>query len=148
NAQAGALGFWLRHKHYKNAVLLTQSQGARFGGAGIIANGRLLEGSHRIAGEIKYILRRFYGLTIRETHSVSMEEMLETTDLYARCLISIIDPEIILVRNMMIPDIEMLRESLLKTIPGRILPKLRKISDSDALEYMLLGIMARCMEEA
>ncbi len=146
NAQAGAFGFWMRHKHYTNAVLLSQSEGARFGGAGIIANGKLLGGSHNVAGEIKYILRRIYGLTIRENHGVSPDEMLETMDFYARCVISLIDPEIILVRNSLISDIDLLRKSLLRTVPERNIPKLRKISDSDALEYMLLGIMALCIE--
>ena len=76
NAQAGIIGFHSRHSHYKNCVLLTQSLGARFGGCGIIANGRLIDGAHNIAGEIKYILRRIYGLNIRETYGIGSEEML------------------------------------------------------------------------
>lgn len=146
NAQVGAYGFWMRHKHYKSAVFMSQSNGSRFGGAGIVANGRLLSGSHGIAGEIKYILRRIYGLTLNPFNIVGPEEMQETMDLYVRCVIGLIDPEIILFRNRMIPDEKTLRESLLRTVPERVIPKLRKISDEDALEYMLLGIMMISLE--
>lgn len=147
NTQAGILGFHMRHSHYDSCALLSQGIAARFGGVGAIVHGQLVEGAHTIAGEIKYILRRFYGLTISETHKVNSEEMLHTLEFNARCVISLLDPEIILVRNEMLPDIEDLRKELLKTVPQRNLPKLRKISDSDALEYMLIGIMVLCLKE-
>lgn len=147
NTMAGILGFHARHSHYDSCALLSQGIAARFGGVGAIVNGKLIEGAHTIAGEIKYILRRFYGLTISETHKVNPEEMLSTVEFNARCVISLIDPEIILIRNEMLPNVEELRNELLKTVPERNLPKLRKITDSDALEYMLLGIMILCLKE-
>ncbi|MBR1629473.1 MAG: ROK family protein [Lachnospiraceae bacterium] len=146
NTQAGILGFHARHSHYKSAALLSQGVAARFGGCGAIVNNQLLEGAHNVAGEIKYILRRFYGLTISETHGVTPAETLETLDLFSRCIISLLDPEILLVRSKLLTDIEDLHKALLRTIPAANLPKLRKIDDNDALEYMLLGIMTLCVE--
>ena len=72
--------------------------------------------------------------------------MLLNIELIARCVIGMVDPEIIIVRNGMITDIEQLREAIQKTVPERNMPKLRKIEDEDALEYMLLGIMALCLK--
>ena len=146
NAQMGVLGFHARHSHYESCVLLTQMISARFGGAGIIVHGKLLEGHHNIAGEIKYIMRRFFGLSINETHGVSSEEMVDTVEFYIRCLIGIVDPEIILIRNEMIPDITPLYEKLKRTVPERVLPKLRKISDNDTLEYIQIGTMLKSLE--
>ena len=145
NAHSGIIGFHSRHSHYQNCVLLTQSLGARFGGCGIIANGKLIDGAHNAAGEIKYFLRRFYGLSIRETYGITSEEMLMTVELMVRAIIAMVDPEIIIIRNGMITDMDALREALLKTIPERNMPKLRRIEDEDALEYMLLGIMILCI---
>ena len=142
NTKSGVLGFRSRHSHYQNCVLLSQSLGARFGGCGAIVNGRLVEGAHNSAGEIKYITRQIYGLSIKETYGVNPEEMLFNMDFIVRMVIGLMDPEIIVIRNGMIPDIDTLRSIILKSIPERNMPRLRKIEDEDALEYMLLGIMA------
>ena len=146
NTKSGILGFRSRHSHYKNCVLLSQSLGARFGGCGAIVNGRLVEGAHNSAGEIKYVTRQFYGLSIKETYGVNPEEMLLNMDFIVRMVIGLMDPEIIVIRNGMIPDIDALRSTVLKSIPERNMPKLRKIEDEDVLEYMLLGIMDLCLK--
>ena len=56
-------------------------------------------------------------------------------------IIAFIDPEIIVIRNEMISDIAELQKKLLKSIPKNDLPEIVKISNDEALEYMLLGIM-------
>ena len=146
NTQAGVWGFHSRHGKYNSAVFLSQSLESRMGGAGILVNGQLWEGAHHSAGEIKYMLKRFYGLHLPAGGVTTPREMLYSTDLAARGLIAIINPEILLVRNALIPDINELRTLLAEVVPERNMPKLRKISDQDALEYMMLGIMGLCLE--
>lgn len=67
--------------------------------------------------------------------------MLETVEFNVRAIIAFIDPEIIVIRNEMISDIAELQKKLLKSIPKNDLPEIVKISNDEALEYMLLGIM-------
>ena len=141
NTQSGVVGFQSQNANYKNLVFYSQGFAARFGGVGTMINGQVIKGAHNIAGEIKYVLNRFYGLNIQETHSVDPEEMLETVEFNVRAIIAFIDPEIIVIRNEMISDIAELQKKLLKSIPKNDLPEIVKISNDEALEYMLLGIM-------
>ncbi len=147
NTQSGVIGFQSQNRNYKNVAFYSQGFAARFGGVGIMINGQVVKGAHDIAGELAYVLSRVYGLTISESHNVNPEEMLETVEFNIRAVIAIVDPEIILVRNNMIAKIENLRKKLIKTIPQNNLPELQKISDDEALEYMLLGIMMLCLRD-
>lgn len=147
NAQMTIKGFHARHSHYSSCAVISHGIGGRAGGAGIIVNNKLITGAHSISGELKYIIRKFYGLSIMGWGITSPEEMLDTVEFNARCLIATVDPEIILIRNDMLTDVEALRETLLRSIPERNMPKLRMIASTDALDYMMLGIMMMCVDE-
>ena len=84
NTQSGVVGFQSQNANYKNLVFYSRGFAARFGGVGTMINGQVIKGAHNIAGEIKYVLNRFYGLNIQETHSVDPEEMLETVEFNVR----------------------------------------------------------------
>lgn len=66
---------------------------------------------------------------------------------YARNIIAVNDPEILVIRSAQITDMHVLYERLRRDIPADYMPKLRKANDDDTLEYMLLGIMMMCISD-
>lgn len=147
NANMAALGFFARHSHYRDLAFLSVPPGYRHGGVGSIVNGALSEGSHSIAGEVKYLLMHPYEEGCASNFTLLPEETLDVVEEYVRSIISINDPEIIVIRCAQITDMKVLDERLRRYIPADYMPKLRKASDDDALEYMLLGIMMLCISD-
>lgn len=147
NVNTAALGFFARHSHYRNVAFLSLPPGYRFGGVGNILNGRLFEGSHGIAGEVKFIHLHQYAEGEPSNFTLSPHETLDVAEQYLRCIIALLDPEIVLIRSALITDMEDLKDRLLRYIPADFMPKLRKVSDDDSLEYMLLGTMMLCISE-
>lgn len=147
NVNTAALGFFARHSHYQNLAFLSVPPGYRHGGVGSIVNGVLSEGSHNIAGEVKYLQLHRYKEGSVSNFALLPDETLDVVEEYVRSIISINDPEIIVIRSAQITDMSVLDERLRRYIPADCMPKLRKAGDDDTLEYMLLGIMMLCISE-
>ncbi len=146
NTTTAAYGYHARHTGYENIAFLSQPLGYRFGGVGLVLNGHPYEGSHRIAGEVKFTILNDYDENDNRNFSLLPGETLHMLESYARSIISLIDPEILLIRCKLLPDTDILRMRLISYIPEPYLPKLCKISDEDSQEYMLLGMMLLCLE--
>lgn len=147
NVNTAALGFFARHSHYRNLAFLSLPPGCRHGGVGSIVNERLSEGTHGIAGEVKFLLDRQYRKDSVSNFTLLPDETLEVVEQYVRSIIAINDPEIIVIRSAQITDMSVLDERLRRDIPAEYMPKLRKAGDDDTLEYMLLGIMMLCISD-
>lgn len=147
NVNTAALGFHARHPHYDNLAFLSLPPGYRFGGVGSIVNGTLAEGSHGVAGEVKFLQLHKYGEVDSSNFTLSPRETLEVAEEYVRSVIALLDPEMILIRSRLIPDTKPLEERLGRYIPKEYMPTLRKVSDGDSLEYMLLGTMLSCVAD-
>ena len=63
-------------------------------------------------------------------------------------IIALNDPDIILIRCKLLPDTEILKMRLISYIPEKYLPKMKKISDEESADYMLLGMLMICVEDA
>ncbi|MCI9601490.1 MAG: ROK family protein [Lachnospiraceae bacterium] len=146
NVNMAALGFFARHSHYRNLAFLSVPPGYRHGGVGSIVNEKLSEGSHGIAGEVKYLLKQHEKGDASDFRLLP-DETLEVVEQYARNIIAINDPEILVIRSAQITDMHVLYERLRRDIPADYMPKLRKANDDDTLEYMLLGIMMMCISD-
>lgn len=148
NTTTAAYGYHAKHSDYQNIAFLSQPFGYRFGGVGLVLNGQPYEGSHHIAGEVKFTLLNEYRYDEADHKNFSLlpGETLGILEGYARAIISMTDPDIILIRCKLLPDTDILKMRLLSYIPEEYLPKLRKISDEDSTEYMQLGMMLSCID--
>ncbi len=146
NTNTAAYGYFARHQNLRNIAFLSQPFGYRFGGVGLVFDGVPYEGSHHIAGEVKFTVLHEYGEYDNANFSLLPGETLATVEMYARSIIALNDPDILLIRCKLLPDTDILKMRLISYIPEEYLPILRKISDEDSTEYMLLGIMLMCIE--
>ncbi|MBQ7678081.1 MAG: ROK family protein [Lachnospiraceae bacterium] len=148
NTNTAAYGFYASHPEYKNIAFLSMPFGYRFGGVGLVLGGVPYEGTHRIAGEVKFTLLHKYTEEDNANYILLPGETLVTAEKYARSIIALNDPDIILIRCKLLPDTEILKMRLISYIPEEYLPKMKKISDEESADYMLLGMMMICVEAA
>ena len=148
NVNAAALGFYAQQDKYRNIVFLSLPRGYSICGMGLVLDGRLHQGSHNIAGEIKYLL---YSLLPREEwyqhHLTDRKKSLETIEVSLRAALAMIDPELVCVRSELVTDMEALRQKLAAYIPEKYLPDLQHIRDDEMSELALLGQMILCLEK-
>lgn len=146
NTNTAAYGYYARHRDkYRNVAFLSQPFGYRFGGVGYVIDGKPYEGSHGIAGEVKFTLMHRFKEDAENNFSLLPGETIVTLEKYVRSIIALNDPEIILIRSQILPDIDVLKMRLLSYIPEQYIPILHKVSDEDSAEYMLLGMMLFCV---
>ncbi|MEE8808058.1 MAG: ROK family protein [Lactimicrobium sp.] len=145
NVNAAALGWYSAQNEYENIVFHSQPYGWRMGGEGIIVNGHLVTGAHSAAGEVKYIVPLFSGLS-------DIPHWVETPDqmvpIVARDIVGAVtylDPEVVCVRSDMTPYMDEIEKELEKFLPADHIPHLIKIDNMD--EYVLLGTMLLCLLE-
>ncbi len=115
------------------------------GGQGILVNGELIRGAHGIAGEIKYIMNQFQfqnPLNLNPYHLDSMKEIVTKAILTN---ISILDPEVIVLRCEMLPDTKEIHDELLKYLPENRIPDIVHIDDFN--DYVLVGQQYLCQRK-
>lgn len=145
NTNTAAYGFYARHReHYNNIAFLSQPVGHRFAGVGLVLNGQPYEGSHGVAGEVKFTLLHRFRHNDKGNSSLLPGETIANIEKYARSIIALNDPDIILIRSKILPDTDIVRMRLASYIPEEYLPVLKKVNDDDTAEYMLLGTMLFC----
>lgn len=147
NTNTAAYAINARHPEYRNVAFLSLPFGYRFGGVGMVIDSRPHEGSHNIAGEVKFTVMNKYKEGDKSNFTLLPGETLGILEKYIRQIIAMIDPDIVVIRCQMMPDTEVIRMRLVSYIPERYMPKLRLLSDEDSLDYMLLGMMLFCIEE-
>ena len=141
DVNAASIGYYVSQKYYQTFMFLFQplSIGA---GAGIIVNGKLLDGSHHFAGEVIYLPLNLSNERSELIHTPEGTlEIVSKTILSAMC---IIDPQAIILFSDLITHEDELKKEIEKSIPCTFIPEIIKIDN--VLEYILLGQMVLCSQ--
>lgn len=138
NANCAALGWYSAQDEYSDICFMSQPNGWLTGGQGIVVNGKLVRGAHGIAGELKHILNHLQidnPLTLNPYHIDTVKQIVTKSILVN---VSILDPEVVVIRCEMLPDMDELHDELLKYLPASRIPKLVHIDDFN--DYVLGGL--------
>ena len=139
DANAASIGLYSLQNECHSLIALFQPA-LSAGGAGVVIDGKLIKGAHHISGEMQYL--PFFNAEAQE-RLTTIDGMIDVVDKTIRSLISIIDPEIIVLYCSMIPDLDKLRDKLKENIPEQFIPEIVKIDQLQ--DYILLGM---CYEVA
>lgn len=145
NTSAVAYGFYAGQGRYDIVSYHSQPRGALFGGQGSVCRGMPIDGRDFMAGEFGPFFARFYPDLDLRAGSVTRENIMEVL---VGCLIaniSVIAPEVILIRSDLTPDMDEIREELKKHMDEKNIPDL--IHVRDIREYALLGTLLYGMRE-
>ena len=147
NANAGAVGCYVRQDSYDSVTLHTQQMGFLVGGQGTVANGHLLRGRKGTAGELGAFNERimsYIGLQPPEisedtarTNAASVHEdtpwradrMLPILATMLLANIAVAAPDAIYISYDLIDDMNALREELAKNLADEFIPDLIHITD-------------------
>lgn len=144
NANCAAVGWYYNQTEYKDICLMSQPNGWMIGGQGIIVNGKLIRGAHGIAGEIKHIMNYLQIDSPLSLNAYSVDSIRQIVAKAILTNISILDPEVVVIRCDMLPDMEEVHEELRKYLPDSRIPHLVHIEDFN--EYVLMGQEALCID--
>ncbi len=143
NTSAVAFGYYVMQDKYEIITYHSQPRGAMIGGQGMVYQGRLINGSHQMAGEVRFVYPRFFPDHPEETHAASSKETMESLINFLLTNISIMDPEVILIRSELTPDMDEVRKELSRYMDPKNIPDLiyvRDISEYACLGTMLYGV--------
>lgn len=135
-------GYYISQNQYQCISFLFQPAAGFAGGIGSIFKGQLIEGAHHIAGEIKYLPLNYS--KDKENLRKTPEGQLEMITLQALAVISINDPEILLISCQYINKEELIA-SLKKHLPEEYLPKIHFVEHFK--EYALLGALILSIQQ-
>lgn len=141
DANNAAMGYYATHNEYSSLVFLFQPI-EDVGGCGVIIDGKLYQGCQNLAGEIKYL-----PLNLSSDYVELTMTPFGTNELISKIvlsIISVINPQVIVVKSDLVLDTEELREEVKKYIPEEYIPPIYKITDLK--EYILLGNMVWCSQ--
>lgn len=141
NVNAAALGYYAIQDECKNIAFLSQPRGWTIGGAGLVINGRPVIGKSGMAGETRHLNPILKEIEVKDAMHANIQETIEAITRQLIAIISIVDPELILVRSELVPDMNDLKESLEKEFKEEQIPKLIHVSEEDMSDYVLLGGM-------
>ena len=112
-------------------------------GIGNVVNGKLLKGSHHIAGEAQFLPLNYSknALELHKTPEGSLEALSKTI----AAVTSILDPQCIVFFCFLIIDLEDVKQEVQEYIPKKYLPDIIQIYYLE--EYMLLGTLILCIDE-
>ncbi|MBR4471706.1 MAG: ROK family protein [Erysipelotrichaceae bacterium] len=145
NVNAAALGYYAIQDECKNIAFLSQPRGWTIGGAGLVINGRPVIGKSGMAGETRHLNPILKEIEVKDAMHANIQETIEAITRQLIAIISIVDPELILVRSELVPDMNDLKESLEKEFKEEQIPKLIHVSEEDMSDYVLLGGMIQCI---
>ena len=145
NANAAALGWREAHPEYQDVTFYSQATGWAMGGQGHVVGGRLLEGAHGNAGEVRLIVNRFSFSNPLHYNAFNPTDVLEVVGQVLAMDCATFDPEVVAVRCDLLPDMEEVAEELAKYVDRDQQPKLVHVSDYDGC--LLDDMLARCRQE-
>lgn len=143
DVNAVAVGYYASQKEYQSLSVLFQPT-SFFGGAGTIINGQLICGPSNLAGEVQYLPLNLSDKVFQLNKTP--EGTLELVSKIMISIISIINPEAIILFSSLIPQTDELKEELTKYIPQEYIPHIIKIDNLN--EYSLLGSMILCAQSS
>ncbi len=144
NANCAALGWYQSQDQYQNICLMSQPNGWLIGGQGIVINGKMIRGAHGIAGELKYILNQLNYTSPLSLNPYHLDTIKEVVTKGILTNISIVDPEVIVLRCEMLPDVQEIHDELLKYLPEERIPDIIHIDEFN--DYILLGQQKLCQD--
>lgn len=144
NCNATVQGFRCANEQYHNIVYHSQPYALPGGGHGYIVNDRLVKGAHGMSGEYKFFSRRMQYSDEPAQLARTDIGMLELVSKALLPAITILDPEVVVVRSAMTNDMEELKKKLASFIPEEYLPEFIYIEDPK--EYLLGGLLCLCLE--
>jgi len=147
NVNSAVLGYYAQQDKYKNILFLSHPRGYTIPGEGIVINGQLVQGAHNIAGEIKYLLYAAMPQDEWKKHCADLDIVNFYISMSIRAGIAVIDPEVVVVRSEMLPDMEKLKQRLIDDyVREEHLPDFVHVCDTKMSEYALLGQMILTLE--
>lgn len=139
---AVAQGFYAVSPEYETVSFIFQPM-ISLSGIGNVVNGKLLKGSHHIAGEAQFLPLNYSknALELHKTPEGSLEALSKTI----AAVTSILDPQCIVFFCFLIIDLEDVKQEVQEYIPKKYLPDIIQIYYLE--EYMLLGTLILCIDE-
>ncbi|MBR3317515.1 MAG: ROK family protein [Atopobiaceae bacterium] len=144
NTNAAALGWREAHPEYENVTFYSQATGWAMGGQGHVVNGKLLEGAHGNAGEIRLVVNRFSFSRPLHYNPFDPADVLETVGQVLAMDCATFDPEVVALRCDLLPNMEEVADELAKYVPRDAQPLLVHVDNYD--ECILAGVLARCQQ--
>lgn len=144
DVNAMAVGYYVTQDTYQSLAFLFQPRGQVESGIGMIIDGRLHTGYKNFAGELKFFIKSekhdFTRLftTVEGSMALVSKQMIGLS-----CYVA---PELIVFYGELVPDVDALRQVIQKSIPEEYIPDIRKTIHLK--DYMLLGSMVLCLEDA
>ena len=145
NSNAAALGWYGSQDEFENVTFHSQATGWAVGGQGNVVNGRLVEGAHGNAGEIRFIVERFQYRHPLHFNGYAPDDVRDMVGQMLAVACSTYDPEVIALRCDLLPDMDEVAGELAKYIPRDQQPKLVHVDNYN--ECILLGMMIRCLQK-
>lgn len=146
NANAAALGWREANPQYSDVTFYSQATGWAMGGQGHVVGGRLVEGAHGDAGEIRLIVNRFSFSNPLHYNAFDPTDVLETVGQVLAMDCATFDPEVVALRCDLLPDMGEVSDELAKYVPHHLQPRLVHVDDYD--ECILAGMLVRCRQES
>lgn len=143
NANAAAAGCYVSQDRHENIALHRQPTGYCVGGQGLIVDGRLVRGSHGLAGEQGYLVQKLGGRDKLRKKGWTTEGALDLVSTYLMCCITVAAPEAIYVAVDLLPDMDELAAELARWLPEGTVPELVHVCDYH--ERVLVGEYALCV---
>ena len=114
NANAAVVGCYVSQDAYDNVSLFRQPAGFAIGRSGLVVDGRLVRGSHGLAGELRFLMCRLVSAETLEKRSWTTAESLDLVTINLLTTITVVSPEIVYLACDILPDMDCLREELSK----------------------------------
>ena len=158
NTDAVAFGYYAGLDKFDYITYHSQPRGSLAGGEGMVVRGHVIEGGFKMSGEINGLYRlmhkEVYGRMGKADSEYIREDLrkfnppeaiLEALTGYLVANICMVDPQVILVRSDLTPDMGLLRKEMEKYIEADRIPELIHIRDIS--EYAYLGTMLYGLHE-
>lgn len=140
NTAVVAYGYYAGQNKYDIVAYHSQPTGAIVGGQGYVYKGTPIDGKKEMAGEVVGIANRIMpGIKKHEHDKANIQDIKEALITYLVAGISIIAPEVFIIRSVLTPDMEELKNEVRKYIPDHYMPEF--IYANDVSEYAYLGTM-------
>lgn len=138
NTAAVAYGYYAGQEKYDIVAYHSQPAGSIGAGQGYVYRGMPIDGRNQLGGEVGGMYRKMITPQTDIT-CLSIDQLKESVVFYLLAAVSVIAPEVILIRSAVTPDMEELKAELRKYVSEEQVPDL--ISVTDVSEYAYLGTM-------
>ena len=145
NVNAAALGWYAGQDEYESVTFYSQAVGWAVGGQGHVIGGKLVEGAHGNAGEIKYVVDRFSYSHPLHYNPYDPADVIEMVGQMIAMDCATLDPEVVVLRCDLLSNMDEVATELEKYVPRELQPKLVKVRDYN--EYILRGVLISCIQQ-